>query len=970
MEVIYQLIFIFFVGFCIRVADAVCRKSFVEILLASYLTFSGSVVAAGLILNHFDLTDDRRFWSWAVFIPAFVLFIQFSLRFAEKQDQKTIFQLVGSRIQYTWGWYRGLPPLTTIGFSAMFVIWAFFSWLHLAYMPTGTVHFSSESQEVLEKFCYLMSGKREAYKSLPVNLAYWITGFAILGIVQRLVGSFTLALYSALITWSLQIILSEFFNLDAIFISWVASVIFFLANFKQSLRRRYLYLAGLTMALAFGHDNIFGKLLPIVLGIMAYTVFWDKAVADVFFSRFRHLLVGGLIGCLIFIPHHFNLEFFIFGGSFLLTLLTLALQASVALRVSDSSAAEFLLVFFLLWVGTIIPSGFILSYFSKIHLFWAWSALTFLISFVGYHVVRNTKLSSVEFQPLQLSDWFSSLSKYEQVLMWMLFLTVAACQFVNIPLLLYTVPNEWDSMTGHLMKVGYYLQNHNMNRVYGTNWSIDFYPKSLPTIQIYSFLWLDSTENALKLVHYFSYWIGALAVYGITKRIFNDMTAAFFAGLVFAILPIVLVQATTTETDLVLTAYLGLITYFAFSYYQLRQRRYLVLTAVALCVALSHKITVLLLLPSLGTVILFCVLEKTRWVRNVSIMLATGLVCLVIYVLPTGYLENFQTTGQITAPKAVMDYHGTNQYSKAEILKYGTKNVGRYAFDFFHLDGLRNIKRGEILDEKMRASFVPLGQKLNLDENTFQIIEQFRFKQIFPFHLERPYWGVISFGLILPLVLLIFFRRIRKMPMIILTVASILYYLALSYSAPYDPIKGRYFMNMAIFALPLMGIYFGKPLQNSVLLRNYVLFVVLIACVSALVTLGTRMNAPLFGQNGKPSIFKMSRTEQMTLARPDVCEAYIKFEEIVPKDATVALATMNEDFEYPLFGRNFSRKLIPLHPFHSEELKPIPEQAQYLFFNDKLVKPLKTDIRLNAPIAYDPAKTRLDGSVFYLRKLK
>jgi hypothetical protein len=206
--------------------------------------------------------------------------------------------------------------------------------------------------------------------------------------------------------------------------------------------------------------------------------------------------------------------------------------------------------------------------------------------------------------------------------------------------------------------------------------------------------------------------------------------------------------------------------------------------------------------------------------------------------------------------------------------------------------------------------------------------------------------------------------------MIILTVASILYYLALSYSAPYDPIKGRYFMNMAIFALPLMGIYFGKPLQNSVLLRNYVLFVVLIACVSALVTLGTRMNAPLFGQNGKPSIFKMSRTEQMTLARPDVCEAYIKFEEIVPKDATVALATMNEDFEYPLFGRNFSRKLIPLHPFHSEELKPIPEQAQYLFFNDKLVKPLKTDIRLNAPIAYDPAKTRLDGSVFYLRKLK
>lgn len=53
----------------------------------------------------------------------------------------------------------------------------------------------------------------------------------------------------------------------------------------------------------------------------------------------------------------------------------------------------------------------------------------------------------------------------------------------------------------------------------------------------------------------------------------------------------------------------------------------------------------------------------------------------------------------------------------------------------------------------------------------------------------------------------------------------------------------------------------------------------------------------------------------------------------VPADAIVALGTQqeHEDFEYPLWGRGFTRKLIPIHPFR-KPVKPIPEEAQYLFY--------------------------------------
>jgi hypothetical protein len=86
----------------------------------------------------------------------------------------------------------------------------------------------------------------------------------------------------------------------------------------------------------------------------------------------------------------------------------------------------------------------------------------------------------------------------------------------------------------------------------------------------------------------------------------------------------------------------------------------------------------------------------------------------------------------------------------------------------------------------------------------------------------------------------------------------------------------------------------------------------------------------------------------------------------VPDTATVALGTINDDFEYPLFGKNLTRKLIPINPFE-RGLQPIPKEADYLFFAKSVIKPLPTDLRLGTDTLRKDIVYR--GEDYYLRKL-
>ncbi|AFK02943.1 hypothetical protein Emtol_1801 [Emticicia oligotrophica DSM 17448] len=650
----------------------------------------------------------------------------------------------------------------------------------------------------------------------------------------------------------------------------------------------------------------------------------------------------------------------------------------------SENLSDYAIKFFLGLVSCIIPTGYLLSEFNQIGqaVFWGISVNVFaIILYFIFQKLTNRQSFSLKRSlinlPKELSNLWYQQGSTGKVILSILSIGLFIVTVLNLIIFLFSYPNEWDSMTGHLVKCAYYLQNGNMNRMQGTTWTIDYYPNSLPTLQMFFYHLLG--EQGFKIIHYLSYWMFSISAYGISLKITNNKTASVFVFLVSALLPTALVQATTTETDIVLSAYLGSLTYFMFAFKASPTRLNLGLIALVAGIWIGHKVTFLLIAPAAVVVAFHTILLKKEFYTHIKLFVIAFVLAVGIYALPTGYIGNIKeakkfSLGSLSAPEMVMNWHGIEHYSGEDKVDNFLLNIARYSSDFLNLDGFRSSPTGKKINEKFRVLPNKLLSPLPLEGNRFTVVSYFSFEHPVRFYLERPFWGVIGFALILPIILFLVWQLIRnpkKLSMaensfLILILAAILHFLSLSYSAPYDPIKARYFLNMAVWCMPLLSIVFISWQKRKLFIKDiYLKIVSLLIVVSAIPTILYIRIHPIFAEK---NIFNMTRLEQLLVARPNIYEAYHKFDEIVPKDAIVALGTQqeHEDFEYPLWGEDFKRKLIPIHPFRSA-VKPIPAEAQYLFYSKGVIPFQEGDIQLNA-IKSKP-NMPVHDSEFFLRKL-
>ncbi|GAB3182065.1 glycosyltransferase family 39 protein [Telluribacter humicola] len=657
-----------------------------------------------------------------------------------------------------------------------------------------------------------------------------------------------------------------------------------------------------------------------------------------------------------------------------------------AKKVAEPSLTEWIIVSFLFFVGCIIPTGFILSGLHLTATPWAWLIGVFIVLAI-YNLVWPRLVSTPQSYSVRslfgdrvrtFRTWLRNLTPYLKFMYITMFGTLTIIAITNLLLVLFTPPNEWDSMTGHLNRVIRYIQHGTMAHFGGTNWNMDTYPKSVTTIQIYTYLISGEIENAMKLIHHSAYWISIIAIFGISQRIGRNLSASIFCALAYSMFLDFLMQAITTETDIVLTAYLSCLIYFLFSYHATRQNKYLYLAGLAFGVVYGHKITFTLLLPSVFSVMVYTVFIaqdfKTFFNRVWRLGVAI-LVAMLIYTLPTGYLRNIQVFGHPIGPPTALKHQSVERAGTLRnLFEQGSRNVVRYSYDFFNLDGIRNAQWGYELNTLVRKPIVMLEDKLHmrLDEETDFSIVPFAFQRRFEFYNANPYWGIYGFALTLPLVLLVFFRVIWSRPHWFLALAIVLHFIAISYSAPYDPFKGRYFIETGLFGVLFLLLLFThhrlsilKP--HRWVWKGYIGLIVVMGCISALMSVYLNIRALPISAYGHESAFTGNRIRLMTFARPDITPAYLKFDSIVPQDATVALGTINDDFEYPLYGDKLTRRLITINPFE-KGVQPIPPEADYLFFAKSVIKPQPGDIRLGSDTTMNDLIVK--GEDYYLRKLK
>jgi hypothetical protein len=660
------------------------------------------------------------------------------------------------------------------------------------------------------------------------------------------------------------------------------------------------------------------------------------------------------------------------------------LCVKIASKISNKNFEEIFLIGYIIYSASIIGTGYILSAGSIWNSRLAWAIVPFFMVVLLYRFFRlsiftqeqeDTSTFKITGRAIQkLHEVYLTSSKSEKTAFSILLVSFLVLHGFQLAITYYTPPNEWDSMTGHLNRILYFLQNGSFQHFIGTNWNIDTYPKSFSSIQVYPFLMSNWNEHFFKLPNLSAYWILFIGSYAILKRMQLSFISSFFCASLVLFIPISIIQSTSTDTDIVLAAYLIAYVYFLISYRFTQQTIYIYLSAIAFSIALSHKITFVFSFLPLG-VILFYVIKNTHfvsWQKSLRHLLIAYIMFIGLLTLPTGYISNYIHYGHPIGPKTTTQHQSVERAGTLmNLVQHGSRNFIRYQFDLINLDGLRNIEPVETLQKSVKTIFqkIDKGLHLGLEKETTYTIIPFSFNRRFEFYNGTPIYGIYFLLFVIPAIFFLFKSKTETIYKYFF-VAFVLHMLALSFTAAYDPWKGRYMLSSLVYLIPIVGNFLNRNslFQASKLGKSFLIISAVFISFSGLSSILFHLRALPFGAYQKPSIFKMSRMEALTISRPDITEAYKKFESIVPENATVALGTINDDYEYPLWGPRFKRTLIPINPFE-QGLQPIPAQADYLFFAKSVIKPSPRDIELGT-LHNLQSGIIVPAEDYYLRKLK
>lgn len=220
---------------------------------------------------------------------------------------------------------------------------------------------------------------------------------------------------------------------------------------------------------------------------------------------------------------------------------------------------------------------------------------------------------------------------------------VAVLLLVTLLIALVTPPNTWDSMTYHMARVAAWEQHR----------SVAFYPTSIPRqnyqmplaeFGILHLAILSGGDGLAHLVQWCSFVACLLAVSLIASELGVSFRGSVFAALYGATIPMAILQSSSTQNDLVVTAFLLIFTYGLLRFWKIGTLAYSVYSGLALGAALVTKGTALLFSPAFGLLLGLLPCWKGGDGRpRVSHLFRLSIVPLVALCLTAGHLSrNYQ----------------------------------------------------------------------------------------------------------------------------------------------------------------------------------------------------------------------------------------------------------------------------------------------------------------------------------------
>jgi hypothetical protein len=514
-------------------------------------------------------------------------------------------------------------------------------------------------------------------------------------------------------------------------------------------------------------------------------------------------------------------------------------------------------------------------------------------------------------------------------------------------LALYVPPNNHDSMTYHLARVGYYMQQGSLKSYPTANIRQTILPANAEILMLWQ-VSLLRMDTAVALVQWLS-WLGSvLAIYGIARQLRAPPKGALFAALAFASFPQIVLQSTSTQNDLV-TAFFLLCAFLFVAELPKPQAASGLLAGISLGLAIGTKTSALIMLPGFGIYVLACLVSQKeftlRRVLGLLLISSAAILALGSYF----YFQNFFNYGSPTGPASFTGRHVLDRFE----WQASWSNFGRLLTQFLNPSGIippldsihQSVGRNysgftdSILGYLGISKHLPGKDFSNASGTDYAVLTMHEDLTFF-----GPVFGYLGLATLFYQLLRRDYRR-ATLRLRAIALAAIVFWLVVAVALRWQVWSGRLMVPMVAIGSPLLASLYSERKRLWPWIWNTLLVAVCISCLLSAVLLNEMK--PVIGPR---TIWGKDRIQLMTLSRQESAVMFRFIDSLGLKGKRLGVVQHTADFfEYPLFGRSFERRIIPIRIDREEllTLENLPEvsfllmvgEEQAFFRVDRSTKP-------------------------------
>ena len=624
---------------------------------------------------------------------------------------------------------------------------------------------------------------------------------------------------------------------------------------------------------------------------------------------------------------------------------------------------RYICVFFIILIAEIILTGNILGLLEQLNNRGMWLFVQGIILCLGWFVWFFGKRPSLfSFQINKL--YWRELHKFQKFILITLGTVLFAGYCILIYLILVVPPNNNDSMLVHLVRVGYWLQHGSFKPWDSFIQRQVIYPFNAQIVLLWSILF-HLTDQFAAFLQFFSVLFTSLGIYCIAREIGGNRFQSALSGLFYLSFPQVILQATTTQDDLVITCFLILGTYFFLRWYgqSYKDKNDLLLASISLMISIGIKPTAFYFFIGFVIFILILICFKKMKFKQ---FLQLGIGCFAAFFLLSShsYINNLvYYHNPLGPPDFVQSESGV---FTGNIVKKAFINSGRFLYQFISLDGLPTPMVQNIQNAKIDLAY-KLPSLINTSMDFVKDTQKpFQLSTAPGINEDLSWFGPVSFLLLLPALIIGIIKLIKKkdLKILFLMLVPILMLIGIGVLRPgWDPYQGRYFNPGIALLMPLVIFIINPKIGQHI----YILFIALLAIVITLSSVFLNESKPLITQMtiyknftstscdeslvkkvncyisskvprlllDREDILSLDNIQRMTYSSPGQYEILNQVEKEIPDNSRIGLVLQNGDWEYPFFGRHFEYQLVPIinHQYLQDETWLYQNQIEYIIIH-------------------------------------